>query len=75
MWNNYQYWIINMVLVKVSPPNRDKYGVKLKFPERTCKQCKKYPCFPEINMGVCNYAAYGCFDYNDCSSKTSSKRR
>lgn len=44
---------------------RDKYGIKLKFPDRKCQECQKYPCFPEISKCVSNFAAYGCIYYKE----------
>lgn len=44
---------------------KDKYGVKLKYPNRKCEECKKYPCFDEISKCSSNFAAYGCFYYED----------
>lgn len=51
-----------MALVKINPASlgRDKYMLRYKYPNRTCKQCKKYPCFPEIDTCSSNFAAYGC---------------
>lgn len=42
---------------------KDKYGVKLKFIDRTCKMCRKYPCFSGIEKCACNFAKYGCRYY------------
>lgn len=39
---------------------KDKFGVKLKFPTRDCKSCTKYPCFKGIEKCRSNFAAYGC---------------
>ena len=39
---------------------RDKYGIKLKYPNRTCKKCKKYPCFMGIDKLSSDFAKYGC---------------
>lgn len=53
---------------------KDKFGVKLKFPDRSCKKCKRYPCFEGINNCVCDFASYGCNIYSDGNkSKTISK--
>lgn len=38
-------------------------GLKYKFPERTCKECDKYPCFNGIEKRVCDFAKYGCIEY------------
>lgn len=51
----------------------DQYGVKIKFPDRTCKNCKKYPCFAGIHKCVSNFAAYGCSYYKDNSINTCRK--
>ena len=42
---------------------KDEYGVKLKYPNRSCKKCKKYPCFGEINKCSSDFAKYGCILY------------
>lgn len=44
---------------------KDKYGVKLKFPNRSCQKCQKYPCFPEISKCSSDFAAYGCTYYKE----------
>lgn len=58
--------------------NRDKYGIKLKFPERTCISCRRYPCFKGIEKCASDFAKYGCSLYlepyiDDSFSSTSSK--
>jgi hypothetical protein len=45
--------------------NKDKNGVKLKFPDRTCKECKRYPCFIGIENTLSDFAKYGCIFYSD----------
>lgn len=45
--------------------DKDQFGVKLKFPARKCKRCKKYPCFEGFKKCKCNFAAYGCVLYAD----------
>lgn len=48
---------------------RDECGTKLKFPNRSCKECKKYPCFEGINKCLSNFAAMGCKLWsNGCKS-------
>lgn len=42
---------------------KDRSGVKLKFPNRRCKDCKKYPCFRGIDKCVSDFASYGCVYY------------
>ena len=56
-----------MAIVKMNPVGieKDKFGVKLKFPNRKCKQCQRYPCFPEIGKCASNFAVYGCTYYRD----------
>ena len=49
-----------MNLIKVT---KDKFGVKLKFPDRTCKSCKKYPCFKGMDKCVSDFSKYGCIYY------------
>lgn len=44
---------------------KDKYGTKLTYPERTCKDCKHYPCFPDIAKCRSDFAKYGCKRYGD----------
>lgn len=39
---------------------QDKFGVRLKFPERSCNQCAKYPCFDGIKKCKSDFAKYGC---------------
>lgn len=56
--------IVASIKVTSQEVEKDKYGVKLKFPNRTCKYCKKYPCFIGIEKCVSNFAAYGCTYYS-----------
>lgn len=44
---------------------KDEYGVKLKFPDRTCQSCRKYPCFDGIKKCSCDFAKYGCTYYSE----------
>ena len=53
------YQMKNLKIVK------DDYGIKLKFPERSCEKCKKFPCFPEIDKTSSNFAAYGCIYFKE----------
>lgn len=39
---------------------KDRNGIKLKFPERTCNQCKWYPCMENMKIFKCDMAKYGC---------------
>lgn len=38
---------------------------KQKYPERSCKDCTKYPCFEGIFICRSNFAALGCTYYKD----------
>lgn len=44
---------------------KDKFGVKYKFPTRTCKECKSYPCFVGFELCKCDFAKYGCTYYKE----------
>ena len=44
---------------------KDKFGVKLKYPQRSCKNCKKYPCFNGIINCKSDFAKYGCIYYSE----------
>lgn len=59
-----------MATSKISIANIDKdpYGVKLKFPNRKCRDCLQYPCFSGMEKCVSNFAAYGCIYYRDRNS-------
>lgn len=39
---------------------RDKYGTKLKYPDRSCKECAKYPCFDGIDKCKSDFSKFGC---------------
>ncbi len=52
--------------------DKDKDGIRLKTPARKCIKCNKYPCFKDITKCKCNFAAYGCKNYDD-TWKISSK--
>lgn len=56
-----------MAIIKLTTADleKDKFGTKLQFPTRNCKECKRYPCFPEIKKCLSNFAAYGCIYYED----------
>ena len=51
---------------------RDKFGVKLKYPLKSCLECKKYPCFEGIKNCVCDFAQYGCIYYSESRPSESS---
>lgn len=44
---------------------KDDDGFTYKHPERSCKTCLKYPCIPEMDTLLSDFAKYGCFDYYD----------
>lgn len=48
---------------------KDKYGIRLKYPERTCKTCRRYPCFTGIDKCRSDFAKYGCNLYLEDSRK------
>ena len=39
---------------------KDRNGIKLKFPEMSCKDCLSYPCMQNMNQFKCDIAKYGC---------------
>ena len=49
-----------------------KDGVKYKHPERSCHSCSKYPCFDGIETKSCDFAKYGCIEYEHDTCKASS---
>ena len=67
-WGNYnQFWFIVTFINKMRV-EKDKFGVKLKFPDKECKSCKKYPCFQGMERCSSNFAAYGCIYYRELNS-------
>jgi hypothetical protein len=44
---------------------KDSGGIPYKYPNRTCKECIRYPCFDGINNLSCDFAKYGCRKYTD----------
>ena len=42
---------------------QDEEGIKYKHPERTCKDCLKYPCFRGQENFESDMAKYGCIHY------------
>ena len=42
---------------------KDKDGVKIKYPERSCSQCIRYPCMENMDELKCDIAKYGCRDF------------
>lgn len=54
-------------------PIKDSDGILYKFPERTCKKCKKYPCMANFDKLVCDFAKYGCITYKEQPSDSTSR--
>lgn len=46
---------------------RDDFNVILKFPDRTCKKCIRYPCFIGIENCCCDFSRYGCTQFKEKS--------
>lgn len=72
-WRNHHECRTNSVsVVKMNPTKveKDKFGVKLKYPERSCKNCKKYPCFEGIGNCASDFAKYGCTLYSINKNET-----
>lgn len=44
---------------------KDAWGIKLKYPDRKCIECKRYPCFDNIQNCKSDFAQYGCTIYSD----------
>lgn len=44
---------------------KDEFGIQLKYPDRDCKLCRRYPCMQNFEIFKCNFASYGCRDYNN----------
>jgi len=44
---------------------RDSGGIIYKYPNRDCKECLNYPCFYGIDNLSCNFAKYGCQQYEE----------
>ena len=42
---------------------KDSWGVQLKFPDRTCSNCMRYPCIIGQENCRCDFAKYGCINY------------
>lgn len=51
---------------------KDTEGIKYKHPERTCKDCEKYPCMKGMDSFKCDFAKYGCREFENISWKTNS---
>lgn len=40
-----------------------KLSGKTKFPNRSCTECKKYPCMKNFEIFRSDFAKYGCKNY------------
>ena len=60
----YKYIIYNMCSNTLDIYIKDTDGKKFKFPDRDCKNCKRYKCLVNMDMLKCNFAKYGCRNYN-----------
>lgn len=45
------------------PLVKDEFGILLKYPDRDCKECRRYPCMQNFGVFKCNFARYGCKDW------------
>lgn len=43
--------------------DKDPDGVKYKYPDRSCVECSRYPCFRNMEVCKCDFAKYGCVSY------------
>lgn len=53
---------INSVMFK------DPDGFHYKHPERSCRNCSKYPCVENMENLKGNFAAYGCLNFDDINT-------
>lgn len=53
----------------------DEEGIRYKYPERTCKNCLKYPCFRGQETFKSDMAKYGCIHYIETIQITRKKRK
>ena len=49
--------------MKLTRIDKDSEGVKYKYLDRSCRQCKRCPCFEGIEICKCDFAKYGCRQY------------
>lgn len=42
---------------------KDSSGYKYKYPNRSCQECRKNPCFNGIQNLNFDFAKYGCSEY------------
>lgn len=57
------------------PLFKDPDGVIYKYPDRTCKDCCKYPCMKNMDIFDSNFAKYGCTKYQDYAWRVSGSKR
>ena len=51
------------------PIVKDEFGIQLKYPDRSCKSCKQYPCMQNFEIFKCDFASYGCKDFQKKEDK------
>lgn len=47
---------------------KDRDGFTYPYPERSCDRCLKYPCFSDMDKLFCNFAKYGCVNFDDVNT-------
>lgn len=57
--------LLIIVIIMEKERKRDSNGLKYKYPERSCTECIRYPCFQGIKNCVCNFAKYGCKSFKE----------
>lgn len=54
---------------------KDPDGVVYKYPNRTCKDCIKYPCMKNMDtVFSSDFAKYGCTKYKDYTWRINSTK-
>lgn len=57
------------MLANIEVTLKDKDGFHYKYPDRSCiNRCIKYPCVNGMDTLKCNFAAYGCKNYEDVNT-------
>jgi hypothetical protein len=44
---------------------KDSSGFRYKYPNRSCSNCLKYPCFLRMDNLHFDFAKYGCSEYKE----------
>lgn len=61
-------WYIRIIAIKMSDLNKllkDSSGFRYKYPNRSCSNCSKYPCFLRMDNLHFDFAKYGCSEYKE----------